>query len=176
LNRRPLELLLLPHTQKIGVRFSFANVVTATPSILVADDNPDDVFLLRQAFKKAGIMKPFTVVKDGIETVAYLGGEGVYHDRATYPLPELLLLDLNMPRQNGFEVLEWIRNNPRWKRLIVHVVTASARVADVKRAYDLHANSYVVKPTRMDHLVDFVVALHSWHPFVALASAPDPSL
>jgi CheY-like chemotaxis protein len=141
-------------------------------NILVAEDNEDDVFLLREAFKKAGVTSHLEAVTDGVEAVAYLSGEGGYSDRATYPLPDVLLLDLNMPRKDGLEVLEWVRSDPQCSRLMVHVLTASSRASDVERAYALHANSYTVKPNRISDLVGFALALHQWHGFVTLARAP----
>jgi CheY-like chemotaxis protein len=137
-------------------------------NILLAEDNADDVFLLQQAFKKAGVDSRLHLAADGAEALAYLKGEGRYSDRAASPFPDVLLLDLNMPRMNGFEVLEWVRGHPQWGGLIVHVLTTSVREVDVQRAYDLRANSYVVKPSRVDELVQFVRALHEWHHFVSL--------
>lgn len=100
--------------------------------------------------------------------MAYLRGEGAFSDRAAHPLPDVLLLDLNMPGMNGFEVLEAIRREPSCKRLIVHVMSASSRELDIDRAYELGANSYVVKPGRVDDLVRFVATLEQWHRYVAL--------
>jgi CheY-like chemotaxis protein len=99
-----------------------------------------------------------------------LKGEGVYRDRASFPFPDVLLLDLNMPRMNGFEVLEWVRKTGECSRLVVYVLSASSRQADVQKAYDLRANSYIVKPSRMEELTGFVAALHQWHGFTALPS------
>jgi CheY-like chemotaxis protein len=141
-------------------------------NILVAEDNSDDLFLLRQAFKKAGWLDPLHAVCDGLEALAYLKGEESYNDRDNYPFPDVLLLDLNMPRMNGFEVLKWVRQDPQCKRLVVHVLTASARGADVKLAYDLHANGYVIKPSRMDELVAFVASLRQWLRFTVFPPQP----
>ena len=135
-------------------------------TILVAEDNSDDVFLLKEAFQKAGVSLVFHSVRDGLEAMAYLKGDGAYADRGTYPLPDVLLLDLNMPRCNGFEVLEWLQNDSRLKMIATHVLTASARPADVHRAYQLGARSYLVKPTRIDDLIAFAAAFHAWHRFV----------
>ena len=143
-------------------------------NILVAEDNSDDVFLLEQAFKRAEAPSRLIAVRDGIEALEYLSGEGRFIDRVTWPFPDVVLLDLNMPRKNGFEVLEWVRGDSHCARLMVHVLTASSRVADVERAYALHANTYTVKPARLDDLVAFVRALHQWHRFVVLADAPAP--
>jgi CheY-like chemotaxis protein len=145
-------------------------------TVLIAEDNADDIFLLQQAFKKAGAASGFQAVRDGLEAQAYLKGEAAYSDRNAHPFPDVLLLDLNMPRMNGFELLEWIRDDPACNRLIVHVMTASSRDADVQRAYELGANSYVVKPSRVDELVAFVTALRQWHRFTVLPAKPEPHL
>jgi CheY-like chemotaxis protein len=137
-------------------------------NILLAEDNEDDVFLLRQAFKKAGATSRLHIVCDGIEAQAYLKGEGRFADRDAYPFPDALLLDLNMPRMNGFELLEWMRQDEQCSRLVVHVLSASAREADVERAYGLGANNYIIKPSRLDELVAFVAAMQQWHRFTVL--------
>jgi CheY-like chemotaxis protein len=137
-------------------------------NILVVDDSPNDVFLLEQAFKKAAATSRLFSLQDGTEARAYLKGENQFSDRALHPFPDLLLLDLNMPRMNGFEFLQWLREDPECGALVVYVLSASARDADVQRAYALGANSYVVKPSRMDELVAFVAAMHQWHRFTVL--------
>ena len=142
-------------------------------NILLAEDNPDDVFFFRNAYKKAAIPGTLNAVCDGVEVLAYLTGEEGFVDRVNYPFPDVLLLDLNMPRINGFEVLEWIREHPKYCRLMVHVMSYSSREADIERAYDLHANSYVVKPSRVDKLAEFITCLHQWHGFVSLARKSD---
>jgi CheY-like chemotaxis protein len=138
-------------------------------NILVTEDNPDDLFLLQAAFERAGVSSRLEAVSDGVEALAYLKGNAPFEDRNAHPFPDLLLLDLNMPRRNGFEVLEWVRGDSQCSRLMVHVLTASPREADVERAYELGANSYVTKPSRLDELVAFVKALHQWHSFTVLA-------
>ena len=143
-------------------------MVKAALDILLAEDNEDDVFLVRHAFKKAGATSRLQTVCDGAEAQAYLKGEGAYADRLAHPFPDILLLDLNMPRMNGFELLEWLRQDSQCSRLVVHVLTASARAEDVERAYALRANSYVMKPSRVDELAAFVAALHEWHRFTVL--------
>jgi CheY-like chemotaxis protein len=141
-------------------------------TILLAEDREDDVFLLQKAFSRANVTAQLHVVPDGSEAVAYLKGEAAYGDRTAHPFPDVLLLDLNMPRMNGFEVLEWVRKDARCSRLTVHVLTTSSREEDIRHAYDLRANSYVIKPSRMDELIAFVAALRQWHHFTAF---PQPS-
>jgi len=139
-------------------------------NILLAEDNPDDIFILREAFRKAGVKHLIHETCDGADAMAYLKGDGSYADRLQHPFPDLLLLDLNMPRMNGFEVLEWLRQDEQCRRLVVHVLTASCREADVEHAYQLGANSYLLKPGRMDELVALVTALEHWHQFLCLPS------
>jgi CheY-like chemotaxis protein len=122
--------------------------------ILLAEDSDDDVFLMERAYKKAKLTNPLKVVSDGEQTLAYLRGEGVYADRDQYPFPGLLLLDIKMPRMNGLEVLSAIRQDPRLRRLVVIVLTASNLDQDVNRAFDLQANSYLVKPLDTDGMVE----------------------
>ena len=137
-------------------------------NILIAEDNPDDVFFLQQAIKKAGVDCLLNSACDGIQALAYLNGEGAFNDRVAHPFPDILLLDLNMPGMNGFEVLDWVRKDSRYSRLVIHVMSASSREIDIQKAYDLRANSYVIKPSRVDELVRFVSALDQWHRFIAL--------
>lgn len=115
--------------------------------ILLAEDNPDDVLLIRLGFKKAGCDRPVIVVSDGEQALNYLKGEGQYEDRARFPVPCLLLLDLRLPRIDGFEVLAWVRSKPQWKCLPIIVLTTSHYGKDIERAYDLGANSFLTKPT-----------------------------
>jgi CheY-like chemotaxis protein len=116
--------------------------------ILVAEDNAEDAFLLRHAFAKARFGNPVRFVADGEQAMMYLQGEGEYADRGQHPFPSLLLLDIKMPRLDGLEVLTLIRKDPRFRRLVVIMMTSSDREQDVNRAFDLQANSYLVKPAR----------------------------
>src|ERR1044071_5174257 len=109
------------------------SVLAATEAaILLVDDNPHDVMLLRLAFRRVGIIDPIKLVKDGTEAMRYLKGEGPYADRHAYPLPTLMLLDLKMPVTSGFDVLCWVRAQPELKRLIVVVMTGSKQNDDVQ--------------------------------------------
>ena len=139
-------------------------------NILVADDSQDDIFLLQQAFKKAKVQSRFCQVCDGQEACSYLQGEGRWGDRIAHPLPDVLLLDLNMPYKNGFEVLRWVRQQSQCKLMLVYVLSASARESDIQQAHDLKANGYVIKPIQVCDLVRFVQTLHQWHEFVVIPS------
>ncbi len=122
--------------------------------ILVAEDNPDDALLLTRSLRKARITNPVIVVPDGDGAIDYLSGTGAYTDRDRYPLPVVLLLDLKMSRRSGFEVLAWLREQPGVRTLPVIVLTSSKESRDVKRAYELGANSYLVKPGAPDDMVE----------------------
>jgi CheY-like chemotaxis protein len=114
--------------------------------ILLAEDDEDYVHLIRQSFAQANILNPLHVVENGEEAIWYLKGVGKYSNRDEYPLPELLLLDLKMPRVNGFEVLKWVRQEPSLACLRVLVLTSSDEIRDVNQAYQLGANSFLLKP------------------------------
>ena len=131
-------------------------------SILLVEDNPDDVALFKRALHKAELDYPLQVVGDGEAAIAYLSGEGLYADRNNHPLPRLVLLDLKLPRKSGHEVLEWMRSQPELRRLPVVVLTTSREISDINRAYDHCANSYLVKPFSFDGLMDMVRTLHSY--------------
>ena len=105
--------------------------------ILLAEDRDDDVLLIRKAFASAYIPNPLYVVRDGEDAVAYLAGERGYANREEYPLPSLLLLDLKMPRMDGFDVLTWIRQQSSLKAVRVVVLTSSSDLRDVTKAYQL---------------------------------------
>ena len=132
------------------------------PVILLAEDREDDILLIRQAFHKGGINVPLFVVRNGEEVVAYLKGEGKFFNREEYPLPSLLLLDLKMPRMDGFEVLKWIRTQPGLNTLRVVVLTSSERIRDVNIAYNLGANSFLVKPMDFEHVVELTKILKDY--------------
>lgn len=131
-------------------------------TVLLVEDNPDDVLLTTRAFKRANLFSPIQVVEDGDKAVSYLSGAPPYNDRDRYPLPVLVLMDLKLPRRSGLEVLKWIRSVPALKVLPVVVLTSSAENRDVNSAYDLGANSYLVKPVGFDALFDMVKILQPY--------------
>ena len=124
--------------------------------ILLAEDDPNDVLLIQRAFQRSLVANPMQVVRDGEEVLAYLKGEDPYSDRERHPLPVLMLMDLKMPRKTGLEVLEWVRQQPGLKRLPIIVLTSSNQSPDINRAYELGANSYLVKPAGFDSLLELV--------------------
>jgi CheY-like chemotaxis protein len=130
--------------------------------ILVAEDDLGDVMVLRRAFAKAGVRAPIHFARDGQEVLDYLQGNAPFQDPICHPLPNLLLLDLKLPRLDGFEVLRWLREQPGLRRTLVVVLSASKQMEDVNRAYALGANFYVVKPQDPDELVRVVKRLEAY--------------
>jgi CheY-like chemotaxis protein len=143
--------------------------------ILLVEDDANDVLLIQRAFNKAGLQSNLKTVRDGEQAIHYLGGEGVYADREKYPTPFLVLLDLKMPGVNGFEVLEWVRQQPAMKRLLIVVLTSSNLQADVDRAYELGANSYLVKPVEFDEMVHMIQRFEIYWAEINRIATPQPS-
>ncbi|MBL9169491.1 MAG: response regulator [Verrucomicrobiales bacterium] len=130
--------------------------------ILLVDDSDNDLSLMRSACRAANFQAALQMVNNGDEAISYLRGEGEYSDRIRFPLPTVMLLDLKMPMKDGFEVLRWVREQPVLKRLCIIILTASARPEDVTQAFDLGANSYLVKPAAMSSLIAMVCCLRDW--------------
>jgi CheY-like chemotaxis protein len=128
-------------------------------AVLIVEDDADDRDLLARAFKKAGITVPLQFAKDGDEAVAYLSNaaEGSAQDR-----PSIVLLDLKLPRRSGFEVLDWIKQHASLRRVPVIILTSSRESVDLERAYDLGANSYLVKPARPEALRQMVEQIDAY--------------
>jgi CheY-like chemotaxis protein len=144
-----------------------------TEFILVVDDNEDDVLLIERAFNKAGMRERVRVVRDGEQAINYLRGRGIYANREKFPLPFLVLLDLKMPGTDGFEVLQWARGEADLKRLLFVVLTSSNLQTDVDHAYELGANSYLVKPVEFDEMVHLVQRFQAyWSEINRTPSAP----
>ncbi len=136
--------------------------------ILLVEDNPGDVRLTREALKDANMVNRLSVVKDGVEALAFLRNEGNYADA---PRPDLMLLDLNLPRMDGREVLAELKNDPDLRRIPVVVLTTSEAEADVLKAYDLHANCYVTKPVDLDDFLSVARVIDNfWLTIVRLPS------
>jgi CheY-like chemotaxis protein len=133
-----------------------------TEHILLAKDSEDYALLFRRALKSARIDASLDVVQDGQEAVNYLAGTNGYADRDKHPFPKLLLLDLRMPRMDGFEVLSAIRTRLGFTQLPVIVLTQSDNPADVRRAYELGATSYFRKPDSLEGLDEMIHVLHAY--------------
>lgn len=124
--------------------------------VLLVEDDPYDAKLIVRAIEKARILNPVQVVSDGEMAIDYLRGLPPYGERGNYPLPVLILLDLKLPKLDGFGVLRWKREQPQLRRIPVVVLTSSSLSADVGAAYDLGANSYLVKPVGTNALIDLL--------------------
>jgi CheY-like chemotaxis protein len=122
-------------------------------SILLVEDDPGDVMLIREALAEQKVGNALTVVSDGVEAIEYLRGEGAYRNRER---PDLVILDLNLPRKNGVEVLGEIKEDPQLATIPVVVLTTSDSEADVKRAYQRHANAFITKPLDFERFKDIV--------------------
>lgn len=127
-----------------------------TKSILLAEDNPDDVQLTLRALKKSKIMNEVVVAQDGVEALDYLFGTGKYAGRDTKILPQVVLLDLKMPKMDGLEVLQRIRKNGQTKLLPVVVLTTSSEDRDRVESYELGANSYIRKPVDFNQFAEAI--------------------
>ena len=135
------------------------DLVTKPIDILLVDDNPGDIRLMVETFKEGKLLNNLHVVEDGMEAIAFLKQEGEYADA---PRPDLILLDLGLPKKDGLQVLGEIKNNGKLKRIPVVVLTTSKAEEDIIRSYDLNANSYVTKPV---DLYQFIKILRSIEDF-----------
>jgi CheY-like chemotaxis protein len=148
--------------------------MNASPAnILLVEDDPNDVLLLERAFRRAGVAYPLSIVNDGDQALDFLLGRGKYQDRLKFPLPDLVLLDLKLPRRSGHEVLRWLRGQPGLRRLPVIVLTSSKESRDVSEAYDEGANSYLVKPPTVELLIHMVAQLERY--WLTLNQGPEIS-
>ncbi|MEA4908014.1 MAG: response regulator [Chloroflexi bacterium] len=128
-------------------------------TILVAEDDPDDQLLLRDALKATYLNSKMYFVQDGAELMDYLKHCGSFSDAALAPRPELILLDLNMPRKDGRQALKEIKNDPQLRRIPTIVMTTSSAESDVHHAYDNGTNAYIVKPEHFEELVTILQVL-----------------
>lgn len=121
-------------------------------TILIVEDDPNDVLFLKRAFKRSGVLNPIQSVGDGEEAVAYLAGSGKFADRVAFPFPRVILTDLKMPRMNGIELLKWLYARPEMRVVPIIVLTSSTDEDDIKAAFCNGASAYMVKPVAFDEL------------------------
>jgi len=139
------------------------------PTLLIVEDNEDDIFFMERIFKQMGARCDLKFVRDGVEAVDYLSGKGRFEDRVKNPLPTIILMDLKMPRMNGFEVLEWMQKQPEIKLIPTIVVTSSTMQEDVTRAYRAGANAVMNKPVDKDSLLQMLKTFHLyWTDYVEM--------
>jgi CheY-like chemotaxis protein len=127
--------------------------------VLIAEDNSEDMLLLKKALEKAGVKAQTQFVRDGEEVLLYLQGLGVYSNRDAYPIPNMIILDIKMPKRSGLEVLQWLSEHREFAVVPTVVLSSSNLESDVRKAYHLGANTYFVKPSSFDELVNTVKAL-----------------
>jgi CheY-like chemotaxis protein len=143
--------------------------------VLLAEDNPDDVFLVRRALRECRAANPLQIVHDGQEAIYYLAGEGAYSDREAYPFPALLLLDLRMPGKNGLDVLRWLHERPDIpRRLPVVVLSSSELPQETQMAYALDIQACIVKPLKYSDLRERIRILKDY--WLEEALTPQPGL
>jgi len=135
--------------------------------VLLVEDDPGDVLMTREAFAEHRLRNRLSVVSDGDEALSYLRREGVYEDA---PRPDLILLDLNLPRRDGRQVLEEIKSDPELRQIPVVVLTTSQADEDILRSYQLHANAYVTKPVDFERFVGVVKQIDDF--FVSVVKLP----
>jgi two-component system, chemotaxis family, response regulator Rcp1 len=136
--------------------------------ILLVEDNPGDVRLTREALREGKVRNNLHVAQDGVEALRFLRREGEHADAVR---PDLILLDLNLPKKDGRQVLEEIKNDPELRTIPVVVLTSSQAEQDICRAYDLYANAYVTKPVNLDQFITVVRSIESfWLTIVKLPS------
>jgi len=147
----------------------FAAMENGPPTLLIVEDNEDDIFFMERIFKQMGARCDLRFVRDGVEAVEYLSGKGQFEDRVQNPLPTIILMDLKMPRMNGFEVLEWMQKQPEIKLIPTIVVTSSTMQEDVTRAYRSGANAVMNKPVDKDSLLQMLKTFHLyWTDYVEM--------
>lgn len=136
-------------------------------SVLLVEDNEDEVFMMQRAFRKAQIPSVLKAVSDGVQALNYLNGVGEYGNRAVNPFPTVIFLDLNMPKMGGLETLEKIRGSDDLKKLTVFILSASSRAADIERAASLGANGYFIKPSQIEIFQKLILGWYNLSRFQA---------
>lgn len=132
------------------------------PPILQAEDDENDILLLRYCCKAAGVLNPVHSVTDGQQAIDYLAGVGIFADRDRHPFPCVVLSDIKMPQKNGFDVLRWIRAQPSLRTMVFIMFTSSASEVEIDQAYQLGANSFIIKPAGTDKLTELLRAFQAY--------------
>jgi CheY-like chemotaxis protein len=140
-------------------------------TILHAEDDSNDVILLKRAVKKLGVEHRFLFVGNGEEAIQYLRAEGMYADREKFPFPNMLIIDLKMPKKGGLDILQWLDNHDDCGVIPTIVLTSSAQPDDIKKSYQLSATAYFTKPTSLDEWSELFQAIFNYWKF---AHVPEP--
>ena len=143
-------------------------------TILLIEDSENDALLMQRALTKSAITDCVHIAKNGKEAIEYLKGVGPFSNRQEFPLPQLVLLDLQMPEMHGLKVLEWIRAQPEFRSTVVIVLSSSRLTGDIQLAYKLGSNSYLVKPPTLEMLYQTVGAIAQY--WLALNQWPEDSV
>jgi CheY-like chemotaxis protein len=146
-----------------------------TQTILLVEDEENDVLFMQMALEKAGLASALRVAEDGQEAIDYVSGQGKFADRGRFPMPALVFLDLKLPRVMGMEVLKWMREQPALSTMVVVMLTSSQQRSDIEKACALGANSYLVKPSNPLELNEIVEGVKRYwlqlnHPTVTMAA------
>jgi len=141
-------------------------------TILLAEDEENDVFLVERALQKLGFVECVFICRDGEEATQYLQGTGPYSDRAAFPFPSIIITDLKMPRKGGFEILRWLKDHPECHVIPVIILSASNERRDVREAYREGANCFLVKPSSFDALLALLRATFEFWSLCALPERP----
>ncbi len=143
-------------------------------TLLLADDDPDDRFLTEEALKESRLVNNIQTVEDGEELMDYLHHRGRFSDQEKYPVPGVILLDLNMPKKDGREALQEIKSDPELRKIPIIILTTSKAEEDIYRSYDLGVNSFITKPVSFEALVDIMKTLGKyWFEIVELPVKKD---
>jgi CheY-like chemotaxis protein len=161
----------LPHTGKSSPDYLTA-AMFGDALFLLVDDNEDDIRLMRRAFTQGRVINPLQIVRSGEEAIEYLIGKERYANRGEYPLPALVLLDIRMPGLDGLDVLQWIRLQPDLREVSVVMLTCSDDVRDVNKAYQLGADSFLVKPLDFERFAEISQALAGY--WAWMDKTPEP--
>lgn len=135
--------------------------MSASKTILLVEDNPDDVLLLQRAFRKHGLSCPVQVVEHGAKAVRYLSGDGEYGNREKYPLPKLIILDLNLPGMNGISFLQWLRKDAQTEKMRAVVLTGSHSAEDARAAFTSGCDAFFTKSADTEKLKEIVQDIHA---------------
>lgn len=138
--------------------------------ILLVEDNPGDVRLTVEALKEGKVLNNLSVVRDGVDALAFLRREEKYVDA---PHPDLILLDLNLPKKSGLEVLKEIKEDPKFRRIPIVILTVSKDEEDILKSYDRHANCYITKPVDLDQFMNIVKSIEDF--WLTIVKLPPPS-
>ena len=144
-------------------------MINIRPTLLIVEDSEDDIFFIQRIFRQIEARCALKFARDGIEAIDYLAGAGQFSDRDEHPIPTMILMDLKMPRKNGFEVLEWMRQQADIALIPTVVVTSSTLQDDITRAYRLGANAVMNKPVDKDSLTQMLKSFHVyWNDYVEM--------